>query len=859
MLRDRLSALISSAVEALIASGRLPEDVRTVPVEISDTKQPEHGDYACNFAMAAAKKAGMNSRALGDLLQQALESKTEGGAALGRYGLISSVDVAGPGFLNIRLVPQAIATCTDEILELGADLAKIKTPKGPNAAVSQHINIEFVSVNPNGPITIGSGRGAAYGSALCNVLEAAGNHVHREYYINDGTNSEQMRQFALSVRCFCSFLVYGDWRELNDLNNWRVSSFSLLNRYMEHLGPNAPAGNQSLFDGWITYSKERELGDNNSATAQLVLSLTDDPIYRNNRPRQLRFVYEQCYLLGAFREFGDPLESLRYIGDYIFEIAKSLVAEDFDLVEKHLAIRDAEWFRHRSQEMMLSAQQDALNTFGVEYDTWFSEQSLHDSGEVARCVKQLEKTGAADAEPYRNVLKLARGGVIEGVERQHQTAQMEVEEDETGAPGDEPLDTAIASSEEDSVVGTAGVPPADIGNTADSTKNATNTDTLWLRSTKFADDMDRVLRRRDGRLTYIASDVAYHKNKFNRGSKPDANGKSEKADKLITILGPDHHGYIGRLTAVVAASLMEREDPSEPSELDPNQVSNEASRSKELSEIEAKIYKSPQERDAAQAALKEAKQKLEVQIYQLVRFLKDGKPAPMRKRDGNIYALIDLINEIGEKVKPNGSQEEKQTAGKDVARFFYLMRSHDTTFDFDLDLAQKQSDENPVFYVQYAHARIASVIRKAEGLGLTALGPYGVKENTNPATDMASTPQGQGTPQRLGAELLVHPKELALIKKILDLPWEVQRAAEDYGVHRLTTFAIELARAYHNFYDACRVIQPDEPVLTQARLALCRAAQIGLKATLDLLGISAPDRMDRNEMETSSESPNSSV
>jgi arginyl-tRNA synthetase len=196
----------------------------------------------------------------------------------------------------------------------------------------------------------------------------------------------------------------------------------------------------------------------------------------------------------------------------------------------------------------------------------------------------------------------------------------------------------------------------------------------------------------------------------------------------------------------------------------------------------------------------------------------------MRKRDGNIYALIDLLREIGEKVKPNGSEEEKLNAGKDVARFFYLMRSHDTTFDFDLDLAEKQSDENPVFYVQYAYARICSVIAKAE-----------------------EAFPGSAKTDRTGLETLTHERELSLVKKICDLPFEVQRCAEDYGVHRLTTYAIELARTYHHFYEACRVIQPEEPELSRARLSLCEATKLALKGVLDLLGVSAPERMDRAE------------
>jgi arginyl-tRNA synthetase len=311
--------------------------------------------------------------------------------------------------------------------------------------------------------------------------------------------------------------------------------------------------------------------------------------------------------------------------------------------------------------------------------------------------------------------------------------------------------------------------------------------------------MDRVLRRKDGRLTYIASDVAYHADKFNR---------PPNADKLITILGPDHHGYIGRLHAVLAALL---ESPNA-SRLAPNAS---------LDEVEYSIYRSAEERDACRSAQSEAQQKLEVVIFQIVRFLKDGKPAPMRKRDGNIYELRDLVNELGAAMAPNAEKAEQQRIGRDVARFFYLMRSHETHLDFDIDLATKQSDENPVFYAQYAHARICSVIRKAEETGLRH--------------------------QALGVrtDLLTHVRETALIKKILDLQMEVARCAEDYGVHRLTTYAVELARTYHHFYDACRVIQTDEPELTQARLALCEAARIALRATFQLLGVSAPERMER--------------
>lgn len=583
------------------------------PIEIADTKQPEHGDFACNIAMTGSKLAGMNPRALGDLIAGELAGDEA----------FEAIEVAGPGFINFRLRNSYVS----KFVTLVSRQSLLPTPLS-----SQKINVEFVSVNPNGPITIGSGRGAAYGSTLCNVLEAAGHQVHREYYVNDGVNSEQMRLFAESIKAILE---------------------------------------------------------------------------------------------------GQPVPENGYKGDYVQNIAEALRAEvgqDADLTT----------LKAHAERLMIAKQREDLTAFGVRFDTWFSEQALHDGGEVDAEVTALLNSGIADTEPIRFKLKLAKGGKVESVEQEPQ--------DEGG--------------------------------------------TLWLRSTRFGDDMDRVLRRRDGRLTYIASDVAYHKDKFNRPLH---------ADKLITVLGPDHHGYIGRLQAVVAAMLIAD-----------GQVESHTNDSP-LSETDGPLYRSGRERDLCLAASEMARRMLDVQIFQLVRFLKDGKPAPMRKRDGNIFALIDLINEIGEKMRPEGTPEEKQQAGSDVARFFYLMRSHDTTFDFDLNLAETKSDDNPVFYVQYAHARISSILRKAD------IEPKAGEYTERPETE--------------------------LIKKVVDLPNEIRRCAEDYGVHRLVTYSIELARVFHHFYNECRVIDQEGLATTQSRLALCQVTQIALQTTLGLLGVSAPEAM----------------
>ena len=642
MLRTFLASAFRAALTQLIEQGRLPKEVLDVRIEIADPKNSEHGDFACNIAMSASKVAGKNPREFAEMLVEVLSSPSpQVERGLGGEDIFDKIEIAGPGFINLTLNSEFVASYVGTINTLGNnELAKQSPVENP-----LKINVEFVSVNPNGPITIGSGRGAAYGSTLCNIFEAAGHTVHREYYINDGVNSEQMRLFAESVRALIK---------------------------------------------------------------------------------------------------GQPVPENGYKGDYVHDVAKELQGLNLESAEVVV-------LQKASEHKMIEAQRSALAAFGVNYDTWFSEQSLHDAGTVATEIDSLVAKGIANTDPTRTKLKLAKGGKIEDVIIESQTADVDDE-------GEVQQAEATAEGE-----------------------------TLWLRSTKLGDDMDRVLLRKDGRLTYIASDVAYHKDKFSR---------PQNADKLITILGPDHHGYIGRLTAVVAAMLLE---PSEQGESCQD-------------EFDAKLYRDENEKAACQKALKEAREKLEVQIYQLVRFVKDGKPAPMRKRDGNIYALIDLMREIGEKLKPEGTEQEKLESGKDVARFFYLMRSHDTTFDFDLDLAQKQSDENPVFYVQYAHARICSILEKA------------------------------GEQGEVNLALLTHSKEKTLIKRIADLPNEVSRAAEDYGVHRLTTYAIELARAFHGFYGDCKVISEDA-ALTAARVQLCEATKKALKETLDLLGVSAPERM----------------
>jgi arginyl-tRNA synthetase len=272
---------------------------------------------------------------------------------------------------------------------------------------------------------------------------------------------------------------------------------------------------------------------------------------------------------------------------------------------------------------------------------------------------------------------------------------------------------------------------------------------LWLNSTAFGDDKDRVLVRSNEKATYIAADIAYHDDKFRRGQ-----------DVLINIWGADHHGYVSRLKAGMAALGY-----------DPNN--------------------------------------LQIILTQMVSLVRDGEPVIGGKRKGNVIELKeDMIDEIG----------------KDAARFYFLLNSYETPATVDLELAKRQSNDNPVYYVQYAHARLCNILRKAEeqGFALSA------------ARDA-------------NRSLLTHEAELDVLRKLSDFPNEIQIAATDYAPHRLTRYAMDLGSLLNVFYENCRVLPgvdtPIEPELTAARLALVNSARIVLRNLLTLLGISAPERM----------------
>ena len=366
---------------------------------------------------------------------------------------------------------------------------------------------------------------------------------------------------------------------------------------------------------------------------------------------------------------GGPTPDNGYSGDYIEQIAAAVVAANPGVLEQPAEKRD-EVFRAEGIELMLASIKGSLADFGVGFDVYFSERTLHENGEIAESVQRLRE----------------QGHIYES-------------------------DGAV-----------------------------------WLRTTDFGDDKDRVVVRSDGRPTYFNADCAYYLDKRKRG-----------ADRVVYLLGADHHGYVGRLRAI-AACLGD----------DPDRT-------------------------------------VEVIIGQLVT-LRGGR---MSKRAGNLVTLDEGLGLLG----------------SDALRYALVRWSMDSPIDIDVDVWAARTNDNPVFYVQYAHARLASLQRNAVELGVAL-------------PDPASLDYG----------LLGHEREGDLLRALGEFPRVVAGAAELRAPHRVARYLEELAGTYHRFYDACRVLPSDHedspgPELVHARLALCEATRIVLENGLGLLGVSAPDRM----------------
>lgn len=264
----------------------------------------------------------------------------------------------------------------------------------------------------------------------------------------------------------------------------------------------------------------------------------------------------------------------------------------------------------------------------------------------------------------------------------------------------------------------------------------------WLKSTAFGDDKDRVLIKQDGTYTYLTPDIAYHKDKLERGY-----------DKIINIWGADHHGYVPRMEAAIQA-------------------------------------------------LGYQKEKFSVSIIQMVNVVEDGQIVRMSKRTGKAVTLRELMDDVG----------------VDAVRYYFIMRSNDSQLDFDINLARSESNENPVFYVQYAHARICTMLAQAKSKGFV------LDDHYDPA-------------------LLQTDKEQDLLKQIAELPQVIADAAAKEAPYRLTQYVYDLATLLHSFYNAEKVINEDDLDLTKARIALMKAVQITIANALQVIGVTAPEKM----------------
>lgn len=554
-LTKRIIAALTEAVDA--KSLPLTPEVLTEKVKVERPKSRDHGDWSTNIAMQLAKTAGMNPRELAEIFA----------AAIGDLEGVDATEVAGPVFINIRLEAGAAGALVEDILGASSRFGAGEALQG------QHVNLEYVSANPTGPIHLGGARWAATGDSLARLLAFSGAKVTREYYFND--HGTQIDRFAASV-------------------------------------------------------------------------------------------------LAAAR--GLPAPEDGYGGQYIADIAaavreKAQAAGDPDPVELEDAAAQ-EYFRAHGVEMMFAEIKDSLKNFRTEFDVFFHENSLYETGKVEAALEFLRTKG-------------------------------EVEEKD-GA--------------------------------------------TWLLTTKHGDDKDRVVIKSDGNAAYFAADIAYYRDKRERG-----------ADCAIYLLGADHHGYIGRMMAMCAAF---GDKPGV---------------------------------------------NMQILIGQMVNLYRNGEPVRMSKRAGNIVTLEDFVDAVG----------------VDAARYALVRSSMDTQLDIDLDVLASHTNDNPVYYVQYAHARTVNVAKNAAEHGVSRAGGF------DPA-------------------LLSDPADAELIGVLAQFPSVVATGAKEREAHLVPRYLETLAGAYHTWYGRRRVTPAgDDPVTGEHRalLALNDAVEIVIKNGLDLLGVTAPERM----------------
>ena len=596
--------VIAERVQRVIKEWCAEQGWTDAPVCLVERPAEEtHGDYATPFCMQASKIARQSPRALAEQLSARLLADPD----VAR--VVETVKVAGPGFINFTLSSTAYAEAMRMMLAEGDDIGRGEHHPHPR------VNVEFVSVNPNGPLHVGHGRYAAYGDALQRLMKFSGVNLATEFYIND--YGRQMDRFGRSIAA----------------------------RYAQSFGvdlPVPPEGYLGVYVVDIATAARAEVGDRYLEALRLAAA-------------------ERRVAVG-----GAPSVSVQApdmaVGDGVYD---EETPDDQTEWSDDPAVKEAvAFFRAWGCRSMLDAIRTELEEYGVEFDVWFSETTLHEGGRLERVIDRLLDSG----EAYRR------------------------------------------------------------------------DDAVWLRTTSRGDDKDRVLIRANGHPTYFAADIAYHENKLERGF-----------DHLINSWGADHHGYVPRMEAAV--------------------------------EI-----------------LSGRPGALEVIIGQLVNLLEEGELRQMSTRRGEMVTLGELVEAIG----------------VDAARFFLVSRSQDQTLDLDIDLARRQSQENPVYYVQYAHARIAGIVRNV------------------PEDFEAAVPDDPA--------VFASPYERALIKRLDGFAGMVQDAAERRAPHRIVGYAQELAADFHVFYKHCRVIGVD-PAEASSRLALCLVARRVIARCLELLGVNAPESM----------------
>ena len=552
-MKTAIQIIIHDALEKARQAGEL--ELSPFPeIVVEKPKDEKMGDFSTNIAMTLARSERKNPKMIAESVVRYLKN-----------GDLSQVEIAGPGFINLKMSHEFFLQRLKNVVKQGDDFGQTDVGQGTK------VLIEFVSANPTGPLHVGHGRGAAVGDALARILKKSGYDLSTEYYIND-------------------------------------------------------VGNQMNFLGRSTWLRYREL-------------------------------------LGEAIEFPDD----HYRGEYIKDIANEIVKQKGNEFLNKPEEECLPFFRKFAKDNILKGIQKDLTEFRVNFDNWFSEQSLYDGSSVEKAIEWLR----------------GKGHIYE----------------KDGA--------------------------------------------VWLKSSAFNDDKDRVIVKKTGEKTYFCSDIAYHQNKINRGFK-----------KIINLMGADHHGYVPRMEAVLEAMGYDK-----------------------------KIFK--------------------ILLIQFVSLLRAGEKVSMSTRAGEFETLKDVVSEVG----------------VDVARYYFLMRSSDTHLDFDLELAKQETSENPVFYIQYAHARICSIFRTA--------GEKGVVWNRSNEVDLS---------------LLVEWEEFGIIRAVLAFPEIVEKSARALEVHRISHYLLDMVSRFHGYYSRHRVIS-DDKALTLARLFLLDAIRITIRNGFDLMGISAPEKM----------------